>query len=233
MNGLVLHQLSLQQRPIPYRAALSEMIIPYGDSDPMHGWKHVLDASENNMGQLINTLKLGCDCLGEIHYFDIEQVTHEGEVERVENTICMQEEDYCIQWKHYDSSSQTSEVRCTRRIYALVARSPNVTDNLIMQPLSQQVCETHLLLPVNTVISYMSLPHLKLVLGHVNRCCIGKKIRSPSFPCPGRILLLPACGPFPIFAQTMAPLYRCASIVSFIRMPAPQSGLLSLNPASA
>jgi primary-amine oxidase len=116
VNGLVLHQLSLRDRPILYRAALSEMVVPYGDSDPMHSWKHVLDASEYNMGQLINSLKLGCDCLGEIHYFDIDQVTHEGEVRKVENAICMHEEDYGIQWKHYDSASKTSEVRRSRRL---------------------------------------------------------------------------------------------------------------------
>lgn len=116
VNGLVLHQLSLQDRPLLYRAALSEMVVPYGDSDPMHRWKHVLDASEYNMGQLVNSLKLGCDCLGEIHYFDIDQVTHEGAVKKIENAICMHEEDYGIQWKHYDSSSQTSEVRRSRRL---------------------------------------------------------------------------------------------------------------------
>ena len=116
VNGLVLHQLSLQERPLLYRAALSEMVVPYGDSDPMHRWKHVLDASEYNMGQLINSLKLGCDCLGEIYYFDIYQVNHEGEVKCVENAICMHEEDYGIQWKHYDSESKSSEVRRSRRL---------------------------------------------------------------------------------------------------------------------
>lgn len=116
VHGLVLHQLSLQGRPILYRAALSEMIVPYGDSDPMHNWKHVLDASEYSMGNLINSLKLGCDCLGEIHYFDIHQVTWEGKVRTVENAICMHEEDYGIQWKHYDGFTRTSEVRRSRRL---------------------------------------------------------------------------------------------------------------------
>ena len=32
----------------------------------------------------------------------------------------------------------------TRRVSALVARSPSVTDHLVAHPLSQQVCETHL-----------------------------------------------------------------------------------------
>ncbi len=116
VHGLVLHRLSLRDRPLLYRAALSEMIVPYGDRDPMHSWKHVLDASEYNMGMLVNSLKLGCDCLGEIHYFDVHQVTWEGKVRTVENAICMHEEDYGIQWKHYDGQSQTSEVRRSRRL---------------------------------------------------------------------------------------------------------------------
>ena len=116
VNGLVLHQLSLKDRPLLYRAALSEMVVPYGDSDPMHSWKHVLDASEYNMGQLINSLTLGCDCLGEIHYFNIDQVTYEGEARTVENAICMHEEDYGIQWKHHDGRSETTEVRRSRRL---------------------------------------------------------------------------------------------------------------------
>lgn len=116
VNGLVLHQLSLQSRPLLYRAALSEMVVPYGDKDNMHAWKHVLDASEYNMGMLVNSLKLGCDCLGEIHYFDIHQVTWEGKAKTVENAICMHEEDYGIQWKHMDFESQHSEVRRSRRL---------------------------------------------------------------------------------------------------------------------
>jgi primary-amine oxidase len=116
VHGLVLHELSLQGRPILYRAALSEMVVPYGDSDPMHSWKHVLDASEYNMGTMINSLKLGCDCLGEIHYLDSHQVAFDGNLKTIENAICIHEEDYGIQWKHYDSSSKTTEVRRSRRL---------------------------------------------------------------------------------------------------------------------
>jgi primary-amine oxidase len=116
VNGLVLHELSLRDRPILYRAALSEMVVPYGDSDPMHSWKHVLDASEYNMGTMINSLKLGCDCLGEIHYLDSHQVTFDGNARTIENAICIHEEDYGIQWKHTDSSSKTTEVRRSRRL---------------------------------------------------------------------------------------------------------------------
>lgn len=116
VQGLVLHQLSLRDRPILYRAALSEMVVPYGDRDSMHTWKHVMDASEYSMGMLVNSLTLGCDCLGEIHYFDVHQVNHKGEVRTKAQAICMHEEDYGIQWKHYDAQTETSEVRRSRRL---------------------------------------------------------------------------------------------------------------------
>lgn len=120
IHGLVLHQLGYQDgdklRPILYRASLSDMVVPYGDPDPMHSWKHVFDASEASIGALPNSLKLGCDCLGEIHYFDINVMNHKGESRCIEQAICMHEEDYGILWKHYDSERQTQEVRRSRRL---------------------------------------------------------------------------------------------------------------------
>ena len=120
INGLVLHQLSFtdgeEDRSILYRAALSDMVVPYGDVSPMHAWKHVFDAGETSIGTLANSLSLGCDCLGEIHYFDVHQVNWKGEARTVEQAICMHEEDYGILWKHHDAESQTTEVRRSRRL---------------------------------------------------------------------------------------------------------------------
>ncbi len=116
VEGLVLHQLSLHDRPILYRAALSDMVVPYGDSDPMHSWKHVFDGSEYSLGRFINSLTLGCDCLGEIYYFDINQISWDGEATKIEQAICLHEEDYGIQWKHTDGQGGANEVRRSRRL---------------------------------------------------------------------------------------------------------------------
>ncbi len=119
-HGLVLHQLAYDDgsgpRSILYRAALADMVVPYGDPDPMHNWKHVLDASEAGIGTIPNSLTLGCDCLGEIHYFDIDLVNYKGETRTIERAVCMHEEDYGILWKHYDAHSRTQEVRRSRRL---------------------------------------------------------------------------------------------------------------------
>ena len=119
-HGLVLHQLGYEDgdrlRPILYRASLADMVVPYGDTSPMHHWKHVFDASETHIGQLANSLVLGCDCLGEIRYFDSTILGWNGEPFTIENAVCMHEEDYGILWKHTDMHSGTVEVRRSRRL---------------------------------------------------------------------------------------------------------------------
>ena len=117
IEGLVIHNLKLEDRPILYRASMSDMVVPYGSSDPMHSWKAVHDGTEYGFGALANSLSLGCDCLGEIHYFDSHKLSFDGSVETIKNAICLHEEDYGIQWKHSHSIGEGfSEVRRSRRL---------------------------------------------------------------------------------------------------------------------
>lgn len=119
-EGLVLHTVGYEDqgkvRPVLYRAALSEMIVPYGDPTPPHNWQNAFDAGEYGLGQLANSLVLGCDCKGEIDYFDAVMCDGEGDVTTVQNAICMHEEDYGIAWKHTDWRTNEVEVRRSRRL---------------------------------------------------------------------------------------------------------------------
>jgi primary-amine oxidase len=105
-------------RPILRRAALSDMVVPYGDSSPLHYWKHAFDAAETALGSSANSLTLGCDCLGEIHYFDADFLGNDGEAETRENTVCLHEEDFGILWKHTNAfrPDLPPEVRRSRRL---------------------------------------------------------------------------------------------------------------------
>lgn len=120
VNGLVLHCLGYRDgervRTILHRAALSDMVVPYGDTDPMHSWKHVLDAGEASLGNCVNSLRLGCDCVGEIRYLDHFAIKPDGSARHVERAICIHEEDYGILWKHHDGLSRITEVRRSRRL---------------------------------------------------------------------------------------------------------------------
>ena len=119
-EGLTLHDVSYRDgdrtRPVLHRASISEMVVPYGHPGPMHGWKNAFDAGEWGLGRMANSLTLGCDCVGVIHYFDAILATEEGEPYTVEHAICMHEEDYGILWKHQDLHGGTTEVRRSRRL---------------------------------------------------------------------------------------------------------------------
>ncbi len=82
----------------------------------MHGWKNAFDAGEWGLGRMVNSLELGCDCLGTIHYLDATFATERGEPYVVRNAICIHEEDYGILWKHQDMHSGRTEVRRSRRL---------------------------------------------------------------------------------------------------------------------
>jgi primary-amine oxidase len=122
IEGLVLHQVDYddpaadRRRPILHRACLSEMVVPYASTDPAHRWKNAFDAGEWGLGRFVNSLELGCDCLGEIHYFDAVRSTEHGDADLVANAICMHEEDFSLLWKHQDLHSFRTEVRRQRRL---------------------------------------------------------------------------------------------------------------------
>jgi primary-amine oxidase len=119
-EGLVLHQIGYEDRgrlrPVIYRASLSEMYIPYGDPAPTHRIKNVFDEGEYGVGLLLNPLELGCDCLGEIHYFDATANDQDGQPITIPNAICMHEEDFGVGWKHTDFRTEKTEVRRSRRL---------------------------------------------------------------------------------------------------------------------
>ena len=103
-------------RPIMKRASLAEMIVPYGDVAPDHGFKHVMDVGEYGFGNFANSLELGCDCLGEIRYLDAHYALPDGDTLSKRNVICIHEEDAGILWKHWDHFSGACEVRRSRRL---------------------------------------------------------------------------------------------------------------------
>ena len=80
-------------RPVLHRASLSEMVVPYGDPSPSHYIQNAFDAGRTGSGRWPNALELGCDCLGEIRYFDADVNDAAGEPVHMPNAICIHEED--------------------------------------------------------------------------------------------------------------------------------------------
>jgi primary-amine oxidase len=119
-EGVVLYTVGYEDqgrvRRILYRASMSEMVVPYGDPRSQHFRKNAFDLGEHGIGMLANSLKLGCDCLGEIYYFDANLTNSRGDLSVIENAICLHEEDFGILWKHTDWRLDEVEVRRSRRL---------------------------------------------------------------------------------------------------------------------
>jgi primary-amine oxidase len=119
-EGLVLHRITYEDqghvRPIIYRASYAELVVPYGDPGPGGYRKNAFDIGEYGVGTVANSLELGCDCLGQIHYFDIDLSDDRGEPFTIKNAVCLHEEDFGLGWKHYDAPTDYAEVRRMRRL---------------------------------------------------------------------------------------------------------------------
>jgi primary-amine oxidase len=119
-EGLVLHRIGWQDgdvlRPVIYRASLSEMVVPYGDPAPAHFWQGAFDLGDFGIGRGVNSLELGCDCLGVVQYFDVVSHDDRGEPYVIKQGICLHEEDFSILWKHWDFVDDRTEVRRQRRL---------------------------------------------------------------------------------------------------------------------
>ncbi len=115
-EGLVLYHVFYDGRPLFRSLRLAEMVVPYGDISPDHVFQNAFDVGEYGVGWLANSLELGCDCLGVIHYFDAHMTENDGSARTIKNAVCMHEEDDGILWKHWNYRTDHAEVRRSRRL---------------------------------------------------------------------------------------------------------------------
>ncbi|KAF7559401.1 hypothetical protein G7046_g4761 [Stylonectria norvegica] len=107
-EGIVLSDVRIEdqdeqrERTLFNRISVVEMVVPYGNPDAPHHKKHAFDVGEYGTGLMTNSLKLGCDCKGVIHYLDAVMATGSGEPAMIKNAICIHEEDNGLLFKHTD-----------------------------------------------------------------------------------------------------------------------------------
>lgn len=100
-----------------HRMSLAEMVVPYASPEWPHPRKFAFDVGfvlppvfrrerdltssrrEYGLGMMANSLSLGCDCLGAIHYLDATMSGHDGEPTILRKCICIHEEDDGLLWK--------------------------------------------------------------------------------------------------------------------------------------
>ncbi|CBN75262.1 amine oxidase [Ectocarpus siliculosus] len=115
-EGLVLHDVKFDDRLVMWRGSLVEMAVPYGDPKEPFTRKCAFDVGDYGLGFCTNSLELGCDCLGHIHYFDATLNDSRGQPYEVEKAVCMHEEDAGLLWKHVEYRNGHNESRRSRRL---------------------------------------------------------------------------------------------------------------------
>lgn len=119
-EGIVLNNITFNEkgteRPLFWRLSLSEMVVPYGNPDHPHQRKHAFDLGEYGAGYMTNSLSLGCDCKGSIHYMDADFVNRAGAATTIKNAICIHEEDSGILFKHTDFRDDSVTITRARKL---------------------------------------------------------------------------------------------------------------------
>ena len=119
-EGLVLSNITFNDKGVErdtfWRLSLAEMVVPYGNPEHPHQRKHAFDLGEYGGGYMTNSLSLGCDCKGAIHYLDAAFVNRAGAPTTIKNAICVHEEDAGILFKHTDFRDESCTVTRARKL---------------------------------------------------------------------------------------------------------------------
>lgn len=92
------------------------MNIPYADPRPPLHRKAAFDLGDIGAGISANNLKLGCDCLGSIHYFSTVLSDPAGKPQEFPNVVCVHEQDNGIGWKHTNFRTNKAAVVRNREL---------------------------------------------------------------------------------------------------------------------
>jgi primary-amine oxidase len=118
-EGLILYDIGYEDqgrvRSIMHRASLVEMVVPYGDPTPGSFRRNAFDLGEYGIGSQLDSLTLGCDCVGHIHYFDVCAHDWHGTPRPIPNAVCMHEEDVGLLWKFADLEKPEAALRARSR----------------------------------------------------------------------------------------------------------------------
>ena len=115
-EGAVLYDVRYDDRPVLYRASLSEMVVPYGDPAKDWVWRNAFDVGEYGVGRLANTLRAGLDAPENAVFLDATFADDFGKPYVQERALAVYERDGGILWKHFDFETGHDETRRAREL---------------------------------------------------------------------------------------------------------------------
>ena len=119
-EGLVLHTVGYEDggktRSILYRGSLSEMVVPYGDTDNNWRWRSAFDVGEYSVGRLASSIEPKTDAPENALLIDATFAGDDGQPYDLPRAVGIYERDGGMLWKHYESYSETNESRRGRQL---------------------------------------------------------------------------------------------------------------------
>ena len=119
-EGLVLYNIGYEDsgkvRPILYRAALSEMVVPYGDPSEAWRWRSAFDVGEYGVGRMASSLEPKLDVPENAQLLDAVFADDNGVPYMLKRAVAVYERDGGILWKHAESYTGTNESRRAREL---------------------------------------------------------------------------------------------------------------------
>ena len=125
-EGLVLNTVSYRGREVLYRAALSEMVVPYADPDDNWYWRDAFDVGEYGEGRMVSPQEPGLDAPPGATLVDAEIADEYGKVLKVPRAIAIFERDGGILWRHQDFwGNRTDSRRAAELVVQFIATVSN------------------------------------------------------------------------------------------------------------
>jgi primary-amine oxidase len=116
----VLHTVGYEDagkvRPVLYRAALSEMVVPYGDPDGNWRWRAAFDVGEYNVGRAASSIEPNTDAPENATLIDAVFAGDDGAPKTLPRAVGIYERDGGLLWKHYDMYSRVNQSRRARQL---------------------------------------------------------------------------------------------------------------------
>jgi primary-amine oxidase len=119
-EGLVLHTVGYEDagriRSILHRGSLSEMVVPYGDSETNWRWRSAFDVGEYSVGRLASSIEPKTDAPENALLLDATFAGDDGQPYVLPRAVGVYERDGGMLWKHYESYSGKNESRRARQL---------------------------------------------------------------------------------------------------------------------
>lgn len=129
-DGLVLHQISWEEAPgqrrsVLYRASVSDLLVPYADTDRAWSWRAYFDESDFGLGLFAKPLFRGATTVAHATLLSEPLPDQLGGAQLATNVVDLYERDAGFLWAHHDDAAGTAGPRARELVIGFLSTIGN------------------------------------------------------------------------------------------------------------